>query len=242
MAKKGLLKNVGGVLFNVLQVIPDTVQVAEKIVDAAVPLVDKAMDRHHAHKQSLLKLPDVRDMQAEEAKSYLENLGFQVVLLLAKPSRKWSRERPGEVVAMKPASGQHLPGSLVKLYYMTPEVLEASQQAQDLMNVLGLDLSQAQQILEQAGFHVSTLPLKGSKTLAHKAPNQVLSMEPRPNLLTKSKKGSLIKLYYLDEEGILTSQALLKQDKENKDQIKKNLEKNLEKNLKGIQKIFKPKD
>ena len=231
MAKKSLIKSVGGALTAVFQVIPDTVEVVGKVVDSTVPLVDKALDRHHEHQQSLVKLPDVRDMEVCAAREHLESLGFQVAVLVAKPNRKWRQELPGEVVEMSPRTGRLKVGSLIKLYYMTDEVLKASQQEANLIHVVGLNLVDAQQILTESGFKVVAVVAKPHREYAHKEVLQVLGMDPKPTFLNRLSKGSLVKLTYLDEDGLTQSQALYQEAQNQKEQQAKALSDSLD-NLK----------
>lgn len=222
--KKELVKKTSGKLGKlvgaanlVLGVIPDTVEIVGKITDKAAPIVDKHLERNHEYKQSLIPVPNLVDVEVEQARDYLENLGLQVMTILAKPNKKYAKADSGEVVAMSPRNGKVPPATLVKLYYVNDIVIELSKQEVSLPDVVGLPLDEARDLLEKMGYHVSSLPAKPDKKYAETAIHQVLSMSPNPQFnLMPPKKGSLVKLYYLDEIGQKNSQLLLEQDRQKK--------------------------
>ena len=225
--KMGKLLGAANMIFSV---IPNTVEVVERITDKAAPIVDKHLDRQHQYKQSLVAIPNLLDVDVQQAKEHLEGLGLQVIVLLAKPNKRYAKADAGEVVAMLPRSGKVRPGSLVKLYYVDDHVVEESKKDIALPDVTGLVLSEAQDLLENLGYRVTAFPIKPRSQYASVTVNQVISMSPHPRLnLTPVKKGSLIKLFYLDAATKQASRILRKSEQDKKaaqaQAIKKNLDK-----------------
>ena len=225
--KMGKLLGAANMIFSV---IPDTVEVVERITDKAAPIVDKHLDRQHQYKQSLVAIPNLLDVDVQQAKEHLEGLGLQVIVLLAKPNKRYAKADAGEVVAMLPRSGKVRPGSLVKLYYVDDHVVEESKKDIALPDVTSLVLSEAQDLLENLGYRVTAFPIKPRSQYASVTVNQVISMSPHPRLnLTPVKKGSLIKLFYLDADTKQASRILRKSEQDKKaaqaQAIKKNLDK-----------------
>ena len=184
--KMGKLLGAANMIFSV---IPDTVEVVERITDKAAPIVDKHLDRQHQYKQSLVAIPNLLDVDVQQAKEHLEGLGLQVIVLLAKPNKRYAKADAGEVVAMLPRSGKVRPGSLVKLNYVDDHVVEESKKDIALPDVTGLVLSEAQDLLENLGYRVTAFPIKPRSQYASVTVNQVISMSPHPRLnLTPVKK------------------------------------------------------
>ena len=173
--KMGKLLGAANMIFSV---IPNTVEVVERITDKAAPIVDKHLDRQHQYKQSLVAIPNLLDVDVQQAKEHLEGLGLQVIVLLAKPNKRYAKADAGEVVAMLPRSGKVRPGSLVKLYYVDDHVVEESKKDIALPDVTGLVLSEAQDLLENLGYRVTAFPIKPRSQYASVTVNQVISMSP----------------------------------------------------------------
>ncbi|MTB63516.1 PASTA domain-containing protein [Streptococcus sp. zg-86] len=211
MAKKKLPVNgkMIGEVAKILDIIPDTTRVIGEAVHAVVPLVDKVLEQNYEKKNRLLRLPNLIDMNVQEAQEHLESLGFTVSKILAKPQQTYAKKRADEIVAMVPKSGNFEPGTLVKLYYVTPEIIEASDLSIPLPNLIGLSLDEAQEHVTKIGLKPIGIPLKAQAKYAHQQANLILDMQPKPNMLVTSvAKGSLVKLYYLTEEGLQTSKLL----------------------------------
>ena len=234
--KLGKLLGAANMIFSV---IPDTVEIVSKITDKTAPIVDKHLERQHQYKQSLISIPNLLDVDVQQAKELLEDLGLQVIVLLAKPNKKYAKADPGEVVAMMPRSGKVRPGSLVKLYYADAFVIDESKKDIALPDVTGLSLTEARDILEKLGYRIAFFPVKPRTQYAGITVNQVISMSPNPHLsLTSVKKGSLIKLFYLDATAKQASQALRKLDQEKKATNQQAIQNNLKK-IQGILPIKK---
>lgn len=213
--KNNLLKN----LNKLVDIIPDTTKIIGDTVQAAAPIVDKALDRQHEKNLSQIQVPNVIDLDAEEAKRHLEEIGFRVTLTLVKPNKKKYRQettRDNEVVAMIPKAGKFDKGSLIKLYYINQEIIDASNQEVTIPNLIGLTIPEAREHLQEVGFKPAMEILTADAKYAKQKINVVIDMEPKANLFTTTAvKGSLIKLKYLDEETLEQSLQLASQAEEN---------------------------
>ena len=193
--KNNLLKN----LNKLVDIIPDTTKIIGDTVQAAAPIVDKALDRQHEKNLSQIQVPNVIDLDAEEAKRHLEEIGFRVTLTLVKPNKKYRQEttRDNEVVAMIPKAGKFDKGSLIKLYYINQEIIDASNQEVTIPNLIGLTIPEAREHLQEVGFKPAMEILTADAKYAKQKINVVIDMEPKANLFTTTAvKGSLIKLKY----------------------------------------------
>lgn len=212
--KNNLLKN----LNKLVDIIPDTTKIIGDTVQAAAPIVDKALDRQHEKNLSQIQVPNVIDLDAEEAKRHLEEIGFRVTLTLVKPNKKYSQEttRDNEVVDMIPKAGKLDKGSLIKLYYINQEIIDASNQEVAIPNLIGLTIPEAREHLQEVGFKPAMEILTADAKYAKQKINVVIDMEPKANLFTTTAvKGSLIKLKYLDEETLEHSLQLASQAEKN---------------------------
>ena len=212
--KNNLLKN----LNKLVDIIPDTTKIIGDTVQAAVPILDKALDRQHEKNLSQIQVPNVIDLDVEEAKRHLEEIGFRVTLTLVKPNKKYRQEttRDNEVVDMIPKAGKFDKGSLVKLYYINQEIIDASNQEVTIPNLTGLTIPEAREHLQEVGFKPAMEILTADAKYAKQKINVVIDMEPKANLFTTTAvKGSLIKLKYLDEETLEQSLQLASQAEEN---------------------------
>lgn len=212
--KNNLLKN----LNKLVDIIPDTTKIIGDTVQPATPIVDKALDRQHEKNLSQIQVPNVIDLDVEEAKRHLEEIGFRVTLTLVKPNKKYRQEttRDNEVVDMIPKAGKFDKGSLIKLYYINQEIIDASNQEVTIPNLIGLTIPEAREHLQEVGFKPAMEILTADAKYAKQKINVVIDMEPKANLFTTTAvKGSLIKLKYLDEETLEQSLQLASQAEEN---------------------------
>ena len=212
--KNNLLKN----LNKLVDIIPDTTKIIGDTVQAAAPILDKALDRQHEKNLSQIQVPNVIDLDVEEAKRHLEEIGFRVTLTLVKPNKKYRQEttRDNEVVDMIPKAGKFDKGSLIKLYYINQEIIDASNQEVTIPNLIGLTIPEARDHLQEVGFKPAMEILTADAKYAKQKINVVIDMEPKANLFTTTAvKGSLIKLKYLDEETLEQSLQLASQAEEN---------------------------
>ncbi|HEM3688235.1 TPA: PASTA domain-containing protein [Streptococcus suis] len=212
--KNNLLKN----LNKLVDIIPDTTKIIGDTVQAAAPILDKALDRQHEKNLSQIQVPNVIDLDVEKAKRHLEEIGFRVTLTLVKPNKKYRQEttRDNEVVDMIPKAGKFDKGSLIKLYYINQEIIDASNQEVTIPNLIGLTIPEAREHLQEVGFKPAMEILTADAKYAKQKINVVIDMEPKANLFTTTAvKGSLIKLKYLDEDTLEQSLQLASQAEEN---------------------------
>lgn len=142
MARSRKLTKSLGALGKIISVIPDTTELIGKGMDNTRPIIEKYMDQRQAHQESLRTVDDVINLPLDQAKEHLEKQGFVVASIPAKPDEKWLTASINEVVSMSPRAGRHRLGSLVKLYYVTIEVLEKSQSLLDQDNLKKVERNQ----------------------------------------------------------------------------------------------------
>lgn len=216
--KDALGKGLGaaGKVFTLL----DTVAMVDKVSKNTAPILEKAIDRHHERQEGLVTLPDVTHLDLTPAKAHLEELGFLVAMIPAKTSQVKKDHKLDEVVAMVPKPGKLTRGSLIKLYYVTEDNLPKSQTALELAQLKGLDVGLATQLLNEDGFRVVALPIAPNKTYAKGRPQTVVQTEPK----AKPQPGGLVKVFYLTEEVIAASQAMVDQQAALQEELKKSLD------------------
>lgn len=216
--KDALGKGIGaaGKVFALL----DTVAMVDKVSKHSAPIIEKAIDRHYDSQEALVRLPDVTHLELTAAKSHLEDLGFLVAMIVAKPSQVKKDNKLDEVVTMVPKSGKLTRGSLVKLYYVTEDSLASQQKQLELVQLKGLDIDLATQLLNQDGFRVVALPIAPNKVYAKGRPQTVVQTEPK----AKPQPGGLVKVFYLTEEVIAASQAMVDQQAALQEELKKSLD------------------
>lgn len=202
-------KKMIGEVAKIFDVIPDTTRVIGEAVHAVVPLVDKVLEQNYRRKNRLVHLPNVVDMNLLEAQEHLEERGFVVSKILAKPHQRYAKKHADEVVAMIPKPGNMEPGTLVKLYYVSQDIIEASDQTIPLPNLIGLPLEEAKEHLQELGLKPLVVALHAQARYANQQPNTVLGMQPKPTVLVPAiPKGRFVKLYYLTELGLGDSKVM----------------------------------
>ena len=98
---------------------------------------------------------------------------------------------------MIPKAGKFDKGSLIKLYYINQEIIDASNQEVTIPNLIGLTIPEARDHLQEVGFKPAMEILTADAKYAKQKINVVIDMEPKANLFTTTAvKGSLIKLKY----------------------------------------------
>lgn len=131
-----------GVFGKIISIIPDTTEIIGKGLDNGRPIVEKYMDQKQAREEKLKSLDNVINLPVEEARQHLEKQGFVVATIPVRPDKKWLKASLDEVVIMSPRSGKLPVGSLVKLYYVTYDVLEKSQEILDQDNLKKVERNQ----------------------------------------------------------------------------------------------------
>lgn len=120
-----------GAFGKLISIIPDTTEIIGKTIDNTRPIIEKHMEQKHEKNMQMTHLDDVINLPVDKAQSHLEQLGFVVATLPVKPHKKWLSASLDEVVQMSLRPGKHKKGSLVKLYYITMDVLDRSQELLD---------------------------------------------------------------------------------------------------------------
>lgn len=131
-----------GVFGKIISIIPDTTEIIGKGLHNGRPIVEKYMDQKQAREEKLKSLDNVINLPVEEARQHLEKQGFVVATIPVRPDKKWLKASLDEVVIMSPRSGKLPVGSLVKLYYVTYDVLEKSQEILDQDNLKKVERNQ----------------------------------------------------------------------------------------------------
>lgn len=131
-----------GVFGKIISIIPDTTEIIGKGLDNGRPIVEKYMDQKQAREEKLKSLDNVINLPVEEARQHLEKQGFVVATIPVRPDKKWLKASLDEVAIMSPRSGKLPVGSLVKLYYVTYDVLEKSQEILDQDNLKKVERNQ----------------------------------------------------------------------------------------------------
>lgn len=188
----------------------------EKIAEPAGRMIEQAVDRHFANQKMMIEVPDLRELKLQEAKEYLERLGFTVHPVLQAPHSKYKNKMSDTVVAMSPKAGKIKPNTLFKLYYVNQDVIRDSHKTIDLPDVVGMSLANASRLLESIGLIPVPILLTPRKEHAGRKTGTVLRMSPTPTVLSKQvKRGSVIKLRYLDD-GTLEQSRTLRQTQRQK--------------------------
>ncbi|MGG8342803.1 PASTA domain-containing protein [Streptococcus uberis] len=142
MAKLSKFSKSLGAFGKIISVIPDTTELIGKGMDNTRPIIEKYMDQKQAREEKLKSLDNVINLPVEEARQHLEKQGFVVATIPVRPDKKWLKASLDEVVIMSPRSGKLPVGSLVKLYYVTYDVLEKSQEILDQDNLKKVERNQ----------------------------------------------------------------------------------------------------
>lgn len=129
-SKLNLSRKLGSV-GKLFSIIPDTTAIIGKAIENGRPIIEKHMEQRYEKQLSLARVDNVVNLPRAEAHRHLENLGFVVADVLAKPSKKYASAQKDEVVQMTPKSGKYPKGSLIKLYYVDLNVIKASQELID---------------------------------------------------------------------------------------------------------------
>ena len=179
-------------------------QLVEMLSHALTPAgaaIGRAVDDYVDGRKQLVGFGDVLDIDVNSAKQYLEQLGFSVHLVAAKPHKKLANRQPGTVVGLSPKKRQLKPGSLVKLYYVDEAIIHDSNYLVELPDVTGLPLEEAIRLLQDAGLKPIAGLAPAKKKYLSAPVDTVLAMKPAPSLIARQlKRDSLIKLYYLSAE------------------------------------------
>lgn len=200
--QKGLLK--GGKI--VAQMI------APEVLDIGVKIGSEIYEQQ----KSLVKIPDLKDVHIDEAMRVLKDeLHLNPTSAIANPNIGFADESENEVMHSEPRFGSRVnPGSTVKLYYLTQEVIDKSKMLLgtvvrefEVPRVIGLNTYEAREDLEGLGLKVSEKLEKPNLAFANREDGQVTRITyPDGNKIgAKLKTGDRVWLYYVNDEVILES-------------------------------------
>lgn len=186
----------------------------DEVLGAVVKAGTNAFEKYN----NKIKIPDVKDVQYEEAVRNLSELNLLPIVAIAKPNVAYADSVENAVVDSEPKFGKKVdPNSTVKLYYATNDVIQKSKVMETnlvdvfkLPRVIGLDIYEARADLEEVGLRVTMkLEMPNSKFAGLEDGKVTRVTYPGDKKLTlKQKKGERVWLYYVDEEIIKESKLI----------------------------------
>lgn len=198
----------------------------------AIGLVAKYGGEIVENHKNLIKIPDLKDVHIDEALGILNELNLTPTSAIANPSIGYADESENEVMYSEPRFGTRVsPGSTVKVYYLTNEVIDKSKKLLGTVirefkvpEVIGLNIFEAREDLEALGLKVTEKLEKPNIKFVGKEDGQVIRVtSPNDHKIgSKLKTGDRVWLYYVNEEVILESMSIKdKKDKNKKEMIDK---------------------
>ncbi len=186
-----------------------------------------------AKQKELIKIPDIVDVQLDEAVKVLkDDIGFTPLLATAQPKLEYAQATANVVLYTVPKVGTKImPKSVVKVYYLTPELLEKSKvlfdtQIKDVKvnTIIGMQMHEGRKELLELGLKVTEKLETANIKLIHKIDGEITRITraklDKPEV--KFKTGDSIWLYYVDQNVIDESLALkVKRDEEALDKVEK---------------------
>lgn len=207
--------------------------VADIIAPDVMKLGSKIGNEFIEKQKNLVKIPDLKDVYIDEALRILKNeLNLNPISAIAKPRLGYADESENEVMYSEPKFGTKVdPKTPVKVYYLTQEVIDKSKELLEIKTqefktprVIGVDIYDAREDLENLGLKVTNKLEKQDSKFIDKEDGQVTRMA-YPNdkkIGSKLKTGDRVWLYYVSEEVILESKLLKdKKDKDGQERIDK---------------------
>lgn len=197
----------------------------------------------YEQQKALIKVPDLKDVQIDEAIRLLKDeLNLTPTMAIANPNIAYADESVNEVMYSEPRFGSRVnPGTAIKVYYLTQEVIDKSKvllgnEIREFKTpiIIGLNVYEAREDLERLGLKVTEKLEKPSVTFADKEDGQVTRVV-YPNgqkVGAKLKTGERIWIYYVNEEIILESSSIKSKKEKDKQEM-------LEKFGKATQKVTK---
>ena len=175
--------------------------------------------------QSLIKIPDLKDVPIDEALRVLKDeLNLCPTAAIANPNAAYADESENDVMYSEPRFGSKVNlGTTIKVYYLTQDVIDKSQkllsttvQEFKVPIVIGLNIYEAREDLESLGLKVTEKLEKPNLKFVDNEDGQVtrLTYPNNQKVGPKLRTGDRVFLYYVNEEVILESTAL----KDKKDQ------------------------
>ncbi len=204
--------------------------VVGKIAPEALNLGAKVGNDFFEKQKNLIRIPDLKDVHIDEAIRILrDELHLIPTPVIAHPNLAFVDERENEVMYSKPNFRSRVnPRTTVKVYYLTQEVIDKSKallgnrvQKFELPRVIGLQLSEAREDLEDLGLKVTEKSEKPSLRFSSKEEGQVtrITYPNNQKIGSKFKIGERVWLYYVSKEVLLESKS--KKDQKVKDEQEK---------------------
>lgn len=199
-----------------------SLEIVEKIVEVGTDAFEDYKNR--------ITIPDLKDVNIDDALSNLEELGLVPVAAIAQPKSSYSELYENVVVGSEPKFGKKVePESAVKVYYVTDEVIKNSKELEvstegefKLPRIIGLDKFEAREDLEALGLRV-TLKLD-TPDIKHieREDGQVTKITYPDNekLTSKQKKGERVWLFYVDED-VINESIAIRENEIQKDNMRK---------------------
>lgn len=203
--KKGLVKG-GKIVAEIMA--PDVLNLGVKIGSDI-----------YEQKKNQVKIPDLKDVHIDEALRILkEDLHLIPTKAIANPNIAYADESENEVMHSEPRFGTRVnPGTPVKVYYLTQEVVDMSKNLLGniihefkVPNVIGLNIYEARQDLEDLGLKITEKLEKPRASFANKVDGQVTRIT-YPNdkkTGTKLKTGERVWIYFVNDDVISESKSL----------------------------------
>ena len=213
---------IGGGKFVVGQLAPDALNLAAKLGNE---FIEK--------KKSLVKIPDLRDVNIQDALRVLKDeLKLNPTSAIANPCLAYADESENDVMYTKPRFGTRVnPKTTVKVYYLTQEVIDKSKELLSnaveefkVPHIIGLNVYDAREDLEGFGLKVNEKLEKPSLRFLDNEDGQVTkaTYANKKKIGSKLRVGERIWLYYVNEEVIIASKKLKgDRDKDRQERIDK---------------------
>jgi hypothetical protein len=193
---------------------------AERIMPEAIEIGMKLGNDIYEQQKSLIKVPDLKDVLLEEALRVLkEELNLVPTTAIARPNISYAEGGENEVVLAEPRFGTKVkPGTTIKLYYLTSEVIEKSKKMLSSViyefkvpKVIGLNIYEARTELESLGLRIYEKIEQPNTHFVKKEDGQVtrLTYPNGSKVGSKLKTGARILVYYVNDEVITQSQLML---------------------------------
>ncbi len=220
-----------GLIKSALKSVDALAEKVPEVIDLGLKIGSDAYEQQKA----LIKIPDLKDVYIEEATRVLNELHLLPTFAIAKPNIAYADESENKVTSSEPKFGSRVsPGTAVKVYYLTQEVIEKSK---DLLGsalsefsipmVIGLNRYEAREDLESLGLRVSEKIETPNLSFANKEDGQVTRVTYPNNqkIGPKLKNGERVWLYYVTDEVILESKSIQIKKEEEKQEAKEKFEK-----------------
>lgn len=203
---------------------------AEIMMPEAIEIGMKLGNDIYEQQKSLNKVPDLKDVLLEEALRVLKDeLKLVPTVAIARPNISYVEGSEFEVVLAEPRFGTKVkPGTTIKVYYLTNEVIEKSKKMLSSViyefkapKVIGLNIYEARTELESLGLRIYEKIEQPNIHFVKKEDGQVtrLTYPNGSRVGSKLKTGARILVYYVNDEIITQSRLILSEKEKNKKEM-----------------------